>query len=268
MYELAKEDYDKIKHLVDREISSNAFLAVIDGYSPGKIFVDDKNNPLTSLVWSKGIAGFGVIGHILSDSFTKNFVPFVDEFIIPFLLKQSHTQFEVNCICETLNNSFAELISTKHPHQFEQNLYKFDSCNMENSSNEVRKKVYAVNKELLSSSVNVDLIKDTVNQYWYSIDEFLSSGIGYCCIENNIAVSLSYSSFISNSYYEIGIETLSDYRRNGFAYSAACAVLDEILLRGKTPFWECSAKNVASANTAEKLGFRKKLVYLCYCFNI
>ena len=151
MYELDKIDFTKIKTMVDREISSNAFLAVIDGYSPGAIFVDNKNNPLTALVWSKGVAGFGVIGNSLSESFTKNFMPFVDEFIIPFLRKQGHTHFEVNCINETLNNSFAELISIKHPHNWEQNLYKFYSDNMANSSLEKRKCVHMVNRELLSS---------------------------------------------------------------------------------------------------------------------
>ena len=116
--------------------------------------------------------------------------------------------------------------------------------------------------------INTDLIKETINQYWYSIDEFLLSGIGYCCIEDNIVVSLSYSSFISESYYEIGIETLSNYRRKGYAYAAAYAVLEKILLRGMVPFWECSSNNAASVSTADKLGFRKKLVYKCFGFNL
>jgi len=268
MYALEKAEYGKINSMVDRDTICNAFLSVIDGYNPGTILVDNKATPLIALVWSQGIAGFGVIGQILSASFVKSFMPFVDGVLTPFLQKQGHTCFEVNCINETLNSSFAELISVKSPYQWEQKLYTLDIHDKTNGIHEKRESVHVVNHELLSTSVNTKLIKDTINQYWRSIDEFLLSGIGYCCIKDNIAVSFSYSGFISESYYEIGIETLSDYRRKGYAYAAAYAVLEEIPLRGKIPFWECSADNVASVNTAEKLGFREKLVYTCFGFDI
>jgi len=71
MYELEKAEYGKINSMLDRDTICNAFLAVINGYNPGTIFVDNKTTPLTALVWSKGLAGFGVVGSILSESFTK-----------------------------------------------------------------------------------------------------------------------------------------------------------------------------------------------------
>lgn len=268
MYELSKLNYNKIKSMIDRNISSNAFLSVIDGYSPGAVFVDDLENPITALIWSKGVAGFGVAGNRLSEYFTNNFLPFVDDYLIHFLREQGHTRFEVNCINEALNHSFTQLISVKNPDKWNQNLYAYDNSNQGYRKCKCDKKAYIVNRELLESRVNTDLIKETITQYWDSLDEFFLHGIGYCCLENNTAVSLSYTSFISDSFYEIGIETLECYRKKGYAYIASLSVLDAVISRGKVPFWECSADNIASAKTAEKHGFRKKLVYTCFGFDV
>lgn len=268
MYELSKLNYNKIKSMIDRNISSNAFLSVIDGYSPGAVFVDDLENPITALIWSKGVSGFGVVGNRLSEHFTMNFMPFVNEYLVAFLKEQGHTRFEVNCINELLNDSFYELISAKKPDRWEQNLYAYDNNNQGYHNCEHEKKVYIVNEELLESQVNTELIKETITQYWDSLDKFFLHGIGYCCLEDNMAVSLSYTSFISDSFHEIGVETLECYRKRGYAYSASCSVLDAVIAKGKVPFWECSADNIASAKTAEKHGFRKKLVYSCFGFDL
>lgn len=268
MYELSKLNYNKIKPMIDRKVSSNAFLSVIDGYSPGAVFVDDLENPITALIWSNGVAGFGVAGNRLSEYFSMNFLPFVNNFLASFLKEQGHTRFEVNCIDETLNTSFSQLISTKNPDKWEQNLYAYDNLNQGYSKCEQDKKIHIVNKELLESTVNTDLIKETITQYWDSLDDFYLHGIGYCCLEDNIAVSLSYTSFISDSFYEIGIETLEHYREKGYAYIASSSVLNEVISREKVPFWECCDDNIASIKTAEKNGFRKKLAYTCFGFEV
>lgn len=254
--------------MIDRKVSSNAFLSVIDGYSPGAVFVDDLENPITALIWSKGVSGFGVAGKRLSEYFTMNFQTFLSDYLVPFLKEQGHTRFEVNCINEALNHPFFELISEENPDKWDQNLYAYDNLNQEHRNGQHEKEACIVNRELLESPVNTDLIKETITQYWDSLDEFYLHGIGYCCLEDNTAVSLGYTSFISDSFYEIGIETLECYRKKGYAYIASRTVLDEVLSRGKEPFWECSADNIASAKTAEKHGFRKKLVYTCFGFNI
>lgn len=267
MYELSRQHYNRINTMIDRETCSNAFLSVVDGYTPGTIFVDDLVNPITGLIWSKGLAGFCVIGKSLSEYFTVNFIPFVNNYLIPFLKQQGHTEFEINCLDETLSDSFFELLSVKQPRKWMQNLYAYDNSSIGSNCEHV-KKVNIVNKELLESGVNTNLVEETINQYWDSMDDFLLHGIGYCCVEDKIAVSLSYTSFISDSYYEIGIETLTDYRKKGHAYTSARSVLDAVILKGKIPFWECSTDNIASAKTAEKLGFRKKIVYTCFGFSV
>lgn len=268
MYELNKLNYNKIKFMIDRKVSSNAFLSVIDGYSPGAVFVDDLENPITALIWSKGVAGFGVAGNRLSEYFTMKFIPFVDDYLISFLKEQGHTRFEGNCLNETLNQDFYELISGKKPEKWNQNLYAYDSSKQEYHNCEQEEKAYIVNRELLESGVNTDFIKETITQYWDSLDEFFLHGIGYCYLEDNTAVSLGYTSFISDSFYEIGVETLESCRKKGYAYRASRSVLNEVILRGKEPFWECSADNIASAKTAEKNGFRKKFVYTCFGFDV
>ena len=54
----------------------------------------------------------------------------------------------------------------------------------------------------------------------------------------------------------IGIDTLQQYRRKGYAAMACTAFIENHLRQGSIPIWECGINNNASRNLAEKLGFR------------
>lgn len=54
---------------------------------------------------------------------------------------------------------------------------------------------------------------------------------------------------------EIGINTLPEYRKNGFAAAACQKCLREILCHGKVPQWSSAMGNQVSRKLAEKVGF-------------
>ena len=54
---------------------------------------------------------------------------------------------------------------------------------------------------------------------------------------------------------EIGVETIPDARRRGYAKSCLCGVTEMILSRGLIPEYRCTYSNVASAKTARAAGY-------------
>lgn len=55
--------------------------------------------------------------------------------------------------------------------------------------------------------------------------------------------------------WQIGVDVLHDYRRQGIAASLTSNLAMEILERGKVPFYCCAWSNVRSARNAIKSGF-------------
>ncbi|MNO14222.1 GNAT acetyltransferase [compost metagenome] len=92
-------------------------------------------------------------------------------------------------------------------------------------------------------------------EYWGSVSSFLKNGIGYCVLYENEVVSECTSIFRSAHYAEIDIETSSGFRGQGLGIGAARAFIDECMVKGITPCWDCDVSNEASIKLARKLGF-------------
>jgi predicted GNAT family acetyltransferase len=56
--------------------------------------------------------------------------------------------------------------------------------------------------------------------------------------------------------WDIGIETLPEYRRHGYAEQCVQFMVAHHLQRGKHPVWGAEESNLASLNLAAKLGFK------------
>jgi len=59
----------------------------------------------------------------------------------------------------------------------------------------------------------------------------------------------------SARYGEIGVHTLPEYRRRGFATAVASLIAQVIQAQGRIPVWSCGEGNAPSLRVAQKLGF-------------
>lgn len=69
-------------------------------------------------------------------------------------------------------------------------------------------------------------------------------------------VGLAGCSADCESMWQIGVDVLPEYRRQGIASALTSRLALEILNRGKVPFYCCAWSNVKSARNAVKSGFR------------
>lgn len=79
--------------------------------------------------------------------------------------------------------------------------------------------------------------------------------LGVGAFENGKMAGFAACSADAENMWQIGVDTLPEYRNRGIASSLTSRLAYEIMLNGKVPFYCCAWSNVASARNAIKSGF-------------
>ncbi|SRR5579875_783151 len=109
---------------------------------------------------------------------------------------------------------------------------------------------------------NTDLLIEEIHSENPSLEYFFRERFGFCALDGRQLVGWCLAEYHYQSRYELGIETLEAYQRQGIATHLASAVIQRAFAEGATEIgWDCWASNAASIATALKLGFQKALDY-------
>ena len=91
-----------------------------------------------------------------------------------------------------------------------------------------------------------------------SVADFLARSFGYCLVHEKRIIGWCMTEYNTGDRCELGIETEASFRRRGLAMVLATAVIRHALQSGIHDIgWVCSADNLPSIATAQKLGFRQ-----------
>ena len=101
-------------------------------------------------------------------------------------------------------------------------------------------------------------------KFWDNAKDFETNGSGYTLLHNGEIAATAFSAFVHENRLEIGIETVEKYRGNGYAELVCCKLIDECLESGLVPVWSCRSENTASVRLAGKLGFETTLSFPFY----
>jgi len=99
---------------------------------------------------------------------------------------------------------------------------------------------------------------------WTSNAAFLEHGCGFCLLDGETPVSECFTVFVGAGVAEISVQTEEAYRRRGFAAHTAAALITACLECGLRPNWECWWENESSTRLAQKLGFEVVEDHLVY----
>lgn len=80
--------------------------------------------------------------------------------------------------------------------------------------------------------------------------------LGIGAYDGEKLIGLAACSADCETMWQIGVDVLPDYRRQGIATALTSTLAVEILKRGKVPFYCCAWSNIKSARNAAKSGFR------------
>jgi hypothetical protein len=294
MVELFPEAFYLVKDLIERKHQPRPeAISVIDGNTPGWVFVDKKENPSAALVWVKGLEGFHFCGDPHSDAFRRDINGLVDGFLAKRLMDSGVDSFEASGDTDW-ETTIPRLFSSRAVRHDKQCVYMSGKGNWRVPPvNPVPNGFFLVTLQdvlqrlgksclspvrlsagsVMASSLpagyeNLGHVNAMIEKHWGTEANFISEAVGFCITTETRIVSIAYSSCAAGATHTIEIETEEAYRRKGLAEIVAQALLNAHANLGILSHWDCMEQNHASARLAEKLGLVKAYEYDLFWFPI
>ncbi|WDV44227.1 GNAT family N-acetyltransferase [Clostridiaceae bacterium M8S5] len=268
IYKLDKNDYSNHINLLDGIKNFPEVYSVIAGNNPGEIYVNSKENPRSALLWNQGMQGFYFIGDHKCKVFTDDIKVYMNQILME-LTKKNINWFEISGVTDQWHKIIEDVFKDRCIKYGVQLAYLFEHGFSNNMDCENSRDIRKVNEDIYGLDVtNIEFIINELQLFWGSIDNFFENkGICFYAVEDKQIVSICYTGFRHNSIHTIGIETLKEYRRKGYAIALAKCFIKECNKNKFIPYWDCSEDNDGSRILAEKLGFGISSKYRCYWFN-
>ncbi|PCD84968.1 GNAT family N-acetyltransferase [Lysinibacillus fusiformis] len=272
--ELDKADFSKCRELLNEQGQLEA-KAVVERINPGRIFVDNRDNPSSGLIWLGNNDGFIFFGSEQNEEFNNELNNLIDNIIIPAAKKVQLKWFEGVGNHEKWNPIIASVFEHRHlgswlqrVYTLQQGDYKGDTVPIVNHEYELCKISATLLDNKDHSIHNIVFLQSKIEAFWSSTDIFLSKGMGYCIIHHNEIVSTCISGFGAANVHGIDIETIEAHQRKNLAQTLAHHYVQECLKNNWIAYWDCMDMNKPSVAIAEKIGFRNRFHYTGYEFSL
>ena len=228
------------------------------------------NIPITQIEQTKGI-------HLSSHKKRYSF-PTGGLLYMPLCAFETSNSVFISCIPEWENELRELLANTKSPDA----INAIINFAKKNGLADEYRKFYGLEtfEPLIDTSSAVLLDSDHYDQYYefhkkvfpnscelvdpnvwmpQEFDNMVRSKVHFCVFECDKIASATNSMCIPNAprgLINLGIQTVEEHRRKGFATIVCAAFIKHHLQQGLLPMWQCDFDNFASQSLAEKLGFR------------
>mgnify|MGYP001234813816 CR=1 FL=1 len=261
MHQLPAYAIDRVGPLFEAMHYNLAVQAILAGSVPAEIYVDNVDHPRVALtchggrVFLAGSPGEDAFSQRLPHLLTE-LAPASDVFVLYY---EPAGAWE-----ETLDHLLSDLDPIRSGREY----YALDlPASSEGAAQPALPDGFSlryVDEELLADETlgnRDDLVEELCSER-DSVPDFLEKSFGYCLLHGNDVAGWCLSEYNTGSRCEVGIATFEPHRRQGLATATGSALLGHAASRGITQVgWHCYASNVASAATASKLGFRRRVEY-------
>ncbi|MHA2244102.1 MAG: GNAT family N-acetyltransferase [Candidatus Hodarchaeales archaeon] len=263
--ELGFEEFHKIRSLFNKTKHLSFTLdAVIAGNSPGRLWVDDSNEPSIAFLWD-GSHCYYFVGITSNKEFNSAIKKLLFREIIPKVIENNNEIFKIEYYPKEWEPVVEEMLREKLPVKRARKFFSLNKLMIPKwkdilpSGFSVRK----IQKTLLESEIkNVRPIIDEINECWYSVDNFLDKCFGFCLVFTPKNGEEEIQGWCTGEYFSegkcgIGIEIFQGYKRRGFGSALSAAFVEYSMSVNIQPYWDAATYNDASIRVAQKVGFRK-----------
>lgn len=270
--ELDKTAFNKCRRLINEQGQLEA-IAVVDNINPGRIFVDDVNDPTSGVIWLGNNDGFIFFGNEQNEEFNNELNHFINNVIIPEAKKVQLKWFEGIGNHERWNKVIEKAFEHRKLGKWNQRVYSIKQGDYKDSYEPDIGQEYKVVKicdsffDGNSSIKNIGFLQSKISEFWSSSEGFLRNGIGYCVLNDNEIVSVCFSGFVAGNIHCIDIETLKGHQGKKLAQKIAYSFVKDCLKNNMVPYWDCMEMNQPSVAVAEKIGLRNVFNYVGYDFS-
>jgi len=271
MVELEQKNFRLVESLFAPFDYSLSIRAAIEGNNPGRIFVDDCNNPQTALALT--VEGYLLCGDHTNPETNRAIKRLFEDLIFTGIVYiNGDESMSLAVHPESWEMKLPELIPT---HEVEKiNRYHYLCRKLQYDWRVTIPEGYTVrrvDKEFLNDDriTFPEIVRDwmDIEDMWWTLENFLNKGISYAVLHNNEVVSWCTPDCVAGDRIDIGIFTHPDHRRLGLACIAVAATVEQCFHQGfKSVGWHCNADNTASWKTAEKVGYTRNREYAYYYY--
>ena len=245
-------------------------LSIMEGWTEGSVFADDPRNPGVVLVSErKGSANLFLCGRP-NEQNARMVAHLLETTVIPSCERRGIVMSTVAWDDGGWEHLMAEMLAARPPVPDRRLLYTMD-VNQTGRAADLEAlmappqgyEVRTVDADLLASDgiAHIDEVRKEILRQWRSFGDFVKKGFGYCLVGENTITTWCLAEYPAGKEISLGVETVSEYRRQGHATVTAAASLRECVRRGLTPYWDLWASNTGSKKLAERVGLRQKADY-------
>jgi RimJ/RimL family protein N-acetyltransferase len=267
--ELDKAQYQRVRSLFKGLHYQLITAAVLDGTSPGRIWVDDRRQPGTAFMASA--EGYFLTGYEGNTGFNHALPELLASLILAGdTLREGENALVVVCHPDAWHDQLGGILKGRVPIRERRLHYLFDRPQLDwRSQVPTGFTVARIDERLLSRPgvVIPEHVTGWMQANWGSVEGFYQNGFGFCTMHGQRLVSWCLADCATGSACEIGIHTAEDHRRRGLAALTTAATVDHCLSRGLTTVgWHCHEDNWGSRGVAEKVGFVVERDYVHHLF--
>ena len=219
-------------------------LSIAQNIQSGDIFADDIYDPGAVLFWH--FCGFAYISGAVSTEF-------LEELISSISLSNKRRLALITDDDSTI--SFLEEKGFKTSKRIEYGYAGSRAADALRSDAEIRR----IDEDIIHK-----ISGRIVPAFSWEEKRFLQNGFGYAGFMDGKYCGAAFSSAVSSSEVDIGVEVVSEFRGCGIATTLVRRMCEEITAEGRKPVWAHAETNTASMKTALKSGFVKKKTN-CFC---
>lgn len=253
MFQLEKDDFNKVSHLVKSRNEISIF-SVIKGTMPGKIYVNNPVTPTTALIRT---CECNLIAGSIDDCVFNSEVSAELDFWDPLTPDSSE---------------WNDLIPAIHKNP---NIRKYKRRHYILSADDFKESTKLLTEGFVLEKIDIDLLGQSKYENsekllewiadWGENTAFQKYGVGYFIHNDSVIVSWSLSDCCFGKEITIGIHTDERYRKSGFGEIVVSAVAKDCFKKGYEKInWLCVDKNKGSIALAEKLGFQYHNSYYAF----
>ncbi len=263
---LEPTDYKKARPFLPALDEHLAARAIIEGLTPGQVYVDDPAAPRSALI-RRG-RRFHLAGSAQNAAFNRALQELFDTEIYPQALAQGERVLVLYYASPDWESALDVILTGKNPMRDMRHLYRLQAPTQDwRAALPSGFTMRAVDRALLDETglkYHDELIQEVQSEA-PSVDYFLRHHFGRCLAGEGAVVSWCLSEYNCDQRCEVGIETVEPYQRRGLATLTASAFVEHALAQGITEIgWHCWASNAASIATALKVGFERAKAYPVY----
>lgn len=268
MHELRSRDCRKVRSLFE-ELEWNLITsAVIEGTSPGRVYVDRVEDPRTAFMCT--VEGYYLAGCDNNDKFNTSLNKLIFTRIFAGdTVRKNETDIAIGFHPDSWEEKMPIIFKGRIPLTTTRRHYVCTELKVDDWRDHVPKgfQIQRIDEELLRT-LHLEIpehVTSWMKTNWGSISDFMRKGFGFCTLHEKRIVCWSVADCVSGNACEIGIHTHEDYRRRGLATLTAAAAVEYSLSNGfRQVGWHCDEYNLGSIGVAEKVGFKLERKYVQY----